>query len=93
MGIDRDEDTLPNGVESNTGTFVDGNDTGTSPVLADTDGDGFDDDVEVLAGTNPNNPFEYPGSVPVPALPGIGMAVLAGLMLIAAGVFLRRRKA
>ncbi|MHC4109008.1 MAG: YncE family protein, partial [Planctomycetota bacterium] len=31
MGIDRDEDTLRNGVETNTGTFVDADDTGTDP--------------------------------------------------------------
>jgi hypothetical protein len=92
-GIDRDEDTLPNGVETNTGTFVDGNDTGTSPALSDTDGDGFDDDVEILAGTNPNDPLEYPGSIPVPALSGLGIAGLCGLMLLAAGVVLRRRTA
>jgi cysteine-rich repeat protein len=62
MGIDRDEDTLLNGVETNTGTFVDSNDTGTNPALADTDGDGFDDDVEVGAGTDPTNPLSHPGS-------------------------------
>jgi hypothetical protein len=68
MGIDRDEDTLLNGVETNTGTFVDTNDTGTSPTLADTDGDGFDDDVEVGAGTDPTNPLSFPGA-PVPSVP------------------------
>ena len=41
MGIDRDEDTLSNGVETNTGTFIDANDTGTDPAIADHDGDGF----------------------------------------------------
>jgi DNA-binding beta-propeller fold protein YncE len=64
MGIDRDEDNLLNGVETNSGTFVDANDTGTSPALADTDGDGFDDDVEVTAGTDPTNPLSFPGGVP-----------------------------
>ncbi|MBW2294012.1 MAG: DUF4215 domain-containing protein, partial [Deltaproteobacteria bacterium] len=62
MGIDRDEDSLLNGVETNTGTFVDANDTGTDPALADTDGDAFDDDVEVAAGTNPTDPLSFPGS-------------------------------
>jgi cysteine-rich repeat protein len=60
MGVDRDEDTLLNGVETNTGTFVDINDTGTSPALADTDGDGFDDDVEVAGGTDPTDPQDFP---------------------------------
>jgi cysteine-rich repeat protein len=62
MGIDRDEDTLLNGVESNSGTFVDINDTGTDPTLSDTDDDGFDDGVEVLAGTDPTNNQSFPGS-------------------------------
>ncbi|MFP6655098.1 MAG: hypothetical protein VCB25_05690, partial [Myxococcota bacterium] len=64
MGIDRDEDTLPNGVETNTGFFVDANDTGSNPALADTDGDGFDDGIELLANTDPNNALVFPGSVP-----------------------------
>ena len=62
MGVDRDEDLLLNRVESNSGTFVDANDTGTSPWLADTDEDGFDDGVEVLAATDPTNSFSYPGA-------------------------------
>jgi cysteine-rich repeat protein len=62
MGIDRDEDLLRNGVESNSGVFVDENDTGTNPTLADTDGDGFDDGEEVGAGTDPTNPLDFPGS-------------------------------
>ena len=62
MGIDRDEDTLLNGVETGTGTFVDANDTGTDSALADTDGDGFDDGVEVAAGTDPTDPLKFPGS-------------------------------
>lgn len=61
MGIDRDEDTLLNGVESNSGTFVDANDTGTDPALGDTDGDGFDDGVEVLAGSDPTDALSFPG--------------------------------
>lgn len=61
MGIDRDEDNLRNGVETNTGIFVDANDTGSNPALADTDGDTFNDDVEVTAGTDPNNAASFPG--------------------------------
>jgi hypothetical protein len=93
MGIDRDQDTLPNGVETNTGTFVDGNDTGTSPTLVDTDGDGFDDDVEVAAGTDPTDPLNFPGSVDPPELPlgGVAAGILAGALLMTAGVRLRIR--
>jgi cysteine-rich repeat protein len=61
MGIDRDEDTLPNGVETNTGVFQSPSDTGTSPALADTDGDGSNDDVEIAAGTDPNSALSFPG--------------------------------
>ena len=56
MGIDRDEDSLSNGVETNTGTFVGPDDTGTNPALADTDGDGFDDGVEGQPGLRPDEP-------------------------------------
>jgi DNA-binding beta-propeller fold protein YncE len=94
LGIDRDEDTLGNGVETNTGTFVDANDTGTSPALADTDGDGFDDGEEVLAGTDPTNPLIFPGSGgQVPGLGGIAGALSGGALLVAGGLVLRRRRA
>jgi cysteine-rich repeat protein len=61
MGIDRDEDDLRNGVETNTGIFIGVNDTGTNPAKADTDGDSFDDGVEVTAGTDPTNASSFPG--------------------------------
>jgi hypothetical protein len=44
---DIDGDGLANTVETNTGTFVDANDTGTNPLLADTDSDGYNDGAEV----------------------------------------------
>jgi sugar lactone lactonase YvrE len=90
MGVDRDGDTLLNGVETNTGVFVGPNDTGTSPAAADTDGDGFDDDVEVALGSDPNDPL----STPAPSVPSLGVlsaAVLGVLMLLVADFGLRRR--
>ncbi|MEN8866724.1 MAG: hypothetical protein ABF380_05125 [Akkermansiaceae bacterium] len=60
---DSDEDTLLDGVESNSGTYIDASDTGTSPVKNDTDDDGLFDNVETNTanfidatntGTNPN---------------------------------------
>jgi hypothetical protein len=92
MGIDRDEDTLPNGVETNTGIFVDGDDTGSNPALKDTDGDGFDDDVEVAAGTDPNNPFSNPDPPAIPVLGPIAGLILGGGLVLAAGWSLRRRR-
>jgi hypothetical protein len=92
MGIDRDEDTLPNGVETNTGTFVDADDTGTSPMLADTDDDGFDDDEEVIAGTDPTDPLDFPNAPnAVPGLNGLAGLLLAGVLMAAARARLRRR--
>ncbi len=82
MGIDRDEDTLGNGVETNTGTFIDANDTGTNPALADTDGDGFDDGVEVAAGSDPNDSGSTPVT-PVPLLAPLPTLILAGILLFA----------
>ena len=61
---DFDEDGLIDGVETNTGTYVDETDTGTDPKNADSDGDGLSDSVEDPAqsfidasqpGTDPNN--------------------------------------
>lgn len=60
---DSDEDTLLDGVESNSGTYIDASDTGTNPVKNDTDDDGLFDNVETNTanfidatdtGTNPN---------------------------------------
>ena len=44
---DDDNDGLLDTVETDTGTFIGPGDTGTDPLLADTDGDGFDDGDEV----------------------------------------------
>ena len=51
---DDDNDGLTDVVETNTGTFVDANDTGSNPLVADTDGDGMNDGAEVTAGRDPN---------------------------------------
>ena len=47
---DSDDDGLLDGVESGTGTFVDGSDTGTDPLVPDTDGDGLSDGAETNSG-------------------------------------------
>lgn len=57
---DTDNDGLPDTVETGTGVFVDRRDTGTKPDVADTDGDGASDGLEVLYGTDPNNPAVFP---------------------------------
>jgi len=52
--VDSDGDGLGDGVE--VGEY------GTNPLLRDTDRDGSIDLIEVDAGTDPNNPFEYPAT-------------------------------
>ncbi|MDP6977889.1 MAG: hypothetical protein QF570_04705 [Myxococcota bacterium] len=93
MGIDRDSDSLPNGVETNTGVFVDAGDTGTSPFNADTDGDGYDDDVEVLFGSDPNDFFDTPSGVGAPALGLMATITLVGLLVLGGALTLGRRPA
>jgi hypothetical protein len=54
-GNDADGDGLAAAAETNTGIFVDANDTGTDPNNPDSDGDGLNDGDEVTThGTNPN---------------------------------------
>ena len=52
---DSDNDGLLDGVETNTGTFNDANDTGTDPNDDDSDDDGLNDGDELTAGADPNN--------------------------------------
>ncbi len=54
---DTDGDGLGDGVETNTGTFVDADNAGSDPNVSDTDGDGVSDFSEVTENaTDPNNP-------------------------------------
>lgn len=64
---DTDDDGLLDGVETNTGTFVDETDTGTDPNKKDTDEDGFSDRTEISRETDPNDANSKPeelGSFP-----------------------------
>jgi len=94
MALDRDLDTLLDGVETGTGVFVDPSDTGTRPDLADTDGDGWDDPDEVAQGSDPNDPFSFPGApTPVPGLSVFGALMLVASMTLGIRVRGRRRTA
>ena len=88
-GIDRDLDTLLNGFETNTGTFVSATNTGSDPAKADTDGDGVDDGVEVDFGTDPNNAASFPA---IPLLPGTLVGLFACLLGVAVGRLSRRNQ-
>ena len=61
---DDDNDAIFDDFETNTGIFVSSTDTGSDPLVADSDGDGFEDGIEVAAGTDPNSAGSFPGSVP-----------------------------
>jgi hypothetical protein len=47
IDLDDDGDGLDDTVETNTGVFIDVTNTGTNPLLADTDSDGFNDGAEI----------------------------------------------
>jgi hypothetical protein len=81
---DDDGDGLLDAVETNTGIYVGPNDTGTNPLLADTDGDGYFDGAEIAAGTDPTDPDSYPAAPAVPVLPLPGVALLAAAICGAA---------
>jgi len=89
---DDDGDGLLDEVESDSGIFVGPNDTGSDPLLFDTDGDGYGDGVEVAAGSDPNNPASIPGGQGVPALPLAGLWLAAGALFAAARPLLRRAR-
>jgi len=57
---DSDGDGLADSVETNTGVYVDVNDTGTDPDEPDTDGDGYTDGIEVAQGSDPLDPASRP---------------------------------
>lgn len=83
---DDDDDGLLDQHETATGSFVSAGDTGSDPTVADSDGDGVDDGVEVDLGTDPNDPDSTPA---IPLAPPLGLALLA-LALLAAPRWLRR---
>ena len=47
-------------METNTGTFVDADDTGTDPHTADTDEDSINDGTEVERGSDPLDGEDFP---------------------------------
>jgi hypothetical protein len=88
---DDDNDDALDIHETNTGVFVSETNTGSDPLLADTDGDGFDDGVEVAFGTDPNQASSFPGAPAVPGLEPWWQLTLILSMLCIGFVWLSRR--
>jgi len=89
LDLDDDGDGLEDEYETGTGFFVSETNTGTSPVLMDSDGDGFDDGQEVLAGSDPNSPASTPSSPQVPAMAMPLRWLMLAMMLVLATMSLR----
>lgn len=62
LSPDTDSDGLDDALETNSGVFNGAMDPGTDPTNADTDGDGSPDRREILNGTNPLDPDDFPSS-------------------------------
>ena len=77
---DDDGDGLLDAVETDTGIFVGPGDTGTDPLLADTDGDGLRRRRRGRRGQDPNDPDSIPSAASIPALPLPGIALLAAAL-------------
>jgi hypothetical protein len=86
---DTDQDLLYDDVETNTGVFIDENDTGTNPNDQDSDGDGVIDGTEVQLGFNPNNGGSFPPGLSVGRI-GL-LAGIAAVLIATAGFVLYRR--
>jgi hypothetical protein len=88
---DDDNDGLPDLVETGTGVFISLEDTGTNPLVADTDGDGFDDGEEVENGWDPHDPSS-PTMAEVPLLRWPGLWALFLLLSVLGFRFMRRQR-
>jgi hypothetical protein len=104
--LDADEITQgtdPNDPDSDNDGLFDGQevyDTLTNPNNPDTDGDGWPDGVEVSFGTDPNDPFDFPGSFFLPpgcsgagAGPGGPGGAALALLAVATAVLIAGRAA
>ncbi len=75
-GEDVDQDLLLDIFETDTGTFVSEEDTGSDPTDPDSDDDGVMDGIEITLQTDPNNPNDFPILALNTALQVLGIALL-----------------
>ncbi len=76
---DDDDDGLLDVVETRTGVFVSGSDTGTDPIDADSDDDGVSDGDEVARGTDPLEVDSDGDGIPDDRDPDFIATAIAGL--------------
>ena len=88
-GADSDGDGLTDDVETNTDIYVSPTNTGTDPNDPDSDDDGVNDGLEVIFGSDPNNPAD---TVALSGVNYTGMVLLASaLAVVGLALMLRRR--
>ena len=66
--------------------------TASSAWAVDTDGDGFSDGDEVIAGTDPLDPNDPGGPVALPTLPSPGLVLLTVALAVAGARRLRAQR-
>jgi hypothetical protein len=88
---DDDGDGLDDSVETGTGNYVDGTDTGTNPLNPDTDGDGICDGPNAVAGVCVAGPDADPNGETFPptlvALNNTAISTLAPYKSVSAGTY------
>jgi len=85
---DADGDGIPDVNETRTSVYVSPSDTGTDPLLPDTDGDGYDDGLEVSKGTDPNDPESTPAFVVSTSGP-LGQMLVVACLLASGAIAIR----
>jgi len=88
---DLDGDGLVNEAETNDGVFVDTNQSGTDPLVFDTDGDGWGDGYEAVLGSDPTDSASEP-PVALPGVAPLGLGILGAAMGAFGALGLRARR-
>ena len=88
---DDDNDGLLDIYETDTGIYLSPTNTGSDPLLVDTDGDGFDDASEVSWGSDPTDSSS--NAATLPGLTWVGIAALVCTLTALASRIVRRRSA